>query len=162
MNLLQSVALLAGRPLPFAARAQQVQVVQLPELQRRLARPTDTTYVVNFWATWCGPCVQEWPYFDMLTTTCAGQKVNVLLVSLDYAAQLDNKVLPFVRKHALQSEVLLLNETNPNTYLTQIAPAWTGSRPFTLLLHNARHQRRLFEQGLSAEQLQRQLEAFMQ
>lgn len=162
MNQLKFTALLAGLLLTTAAHAQRVQVVKLPELQQRLARPSDTTYVVNFWATWCGPCVKELPHFDKLTTTYAGQKVKVLLVSMDYASQLDKKVKPFVTKNGLKSEVLLLNETDPNTYLTQIDSKWTGALPFTLLLNNARHKRLTFEQEFTAEELQKQLQAFMQ
>lgn len=161
MNRLKLIALLAGLLLTAAAQAQQVQVIKLPELQKRLARPSDTTYVVNFWATWCGPCVKELPHFDKLTTTYKGQKVKVLLVSMDYASQLDKKVKPFVTKNALKSEVVLLNETDPNLYLAKIDPKWTGSLPFTLLLNNARHKRQTFEQEFTPEELQKQLQAFM-
>lgn len=161
MNRLTALTLLAGLLLTTAAHAQQVQVVKLPQLQALLNRPTDTTYVVNFWATWCGPCVKELPHFDKLTTTYKNQKVKVLLVSMDYASQLDKKVKPFAVKNALKSKVVLLNETDPNTYLTAIDPKWTGSLPFTLLLNNARHKRATFEQEFTAEELQKQLQAFL-
>ena len=56
-----------------------------------MARPTDTTYVVNFWATWCGPCVKELPNFEQVRAANASKKVKVLLVSLDYARSLTKK-----------------------------------------------------------------------
>ncbi|MCR5889965.1 TlpA family protein disulfide reductase [Hymenobacter sp. J193] len=155
--LIMAVVLLLAQP----GRAQQVAVIKLPELQRRLSLPNDTTYVVNFWATWCAPCIKELPYFDQLTATYAGQKVKVLLVSMDYASQLDKKVKPFVLKRGLKSEVVLLNETNPNTYLAQIDPTWSGALPFTLLLNNARQRRATFEQEFTAEELKKHLQAFI-
>ena len=147
--------------LPAApALAQQVAVVKFSALQRRLARATDTTYVVNFWATWCGPCVKELPGFEQLRAANAGKKVKVLLVSLDYASQLDKKVRPFVRQRALQSEVVLLNETDPNTWLDKVDATWSGSLPFTLIVNNKTGQRATFERALSAAELTAALRKF--
>ncbi|SNR28760.1 TlpA disulfide reductase family protein [Hymenobacter mucosus] len=147
--------------LALPSQAQQVEVIKLPELQKRLSRATDTTYVVNFWATWCAPCVKELPYFDQLTTTYAKQKVKVLLVSMDYASQLDKKVKPFVLKRGLKSEVVLLNEPDPNTYLNKIDAKWSGALPFTMLVNNAKSKRATFEKEFTAEELQKQLQAFL-
>ena len=102
MSKLKFLVLLSGMLFTAPAFAQRVAVIKFPELQKRLARPTDTTYVVNFWATWCGPCVKELPNFEQLRVANAGQKVKVLLVSLDYASQLDKKVKPFVTQRGLK------------------------------------------------------------
>ncbi|GGG53793.1 TlpA disulfide reductase family protein [Hymenobacter glacieicola] len=162
MNQLKFLVLAAAfLLLALPGQAQKVAVIKLPELQKRLSRPTDTTYVVNFWATWCAPCVKELPHFDQLTTTYARQKVKVLLVSMDYASQLDKKVKPFVQKRALKSEVVLLNETDPNTYLDKVDTKWTGALPFTIILNNAQRKRVTFEQELSAEELHKQVQAFV-
>ena len=91
-----------------AAWAQQVRVVKLPALQQLLLRPTDTVYVVNFWATWCKPCIEELPHFEQLRARHAGGKVQVLLVSLDFASKLETKVRPFVQQQALKSRVWLV------------------------------------------------------
>jgi thiol-disulfide isomerase/thioredoxin len=144
-----------------AARAQQVAVIKLPELQKRLARQTDTTYVVNFWATWCAPCVKELPYFDQLSTTYATKKVKVLLVSMDYASQLDKKVKPFVLRRELKSEVVLLNETDPNSWMDKVDGKWSGALPFTLIFNNQRHQRAAFEREFTPAELTAQLQKFL-
>ncbi len=150
-----------GLLLALPGRSQQVAVIKFPELQKRLSRPTDTTYVVNFWATWCAPCVKELPNFEQVGATYANQKVKVLLVSLDYASHLDKKVRPFVQQRALKSEVILLNETDPNSWLEEVDAKWTGSIPFTLIINNKTKQRVTFERELSKAQLTAALQKFL-
>jgi thiol-disulfide isomerase/thioredoxin len=156
----QFLAVSAGLLLATPSYAQHVAVIKFPELQQRLARPTDTTYVINFWATWCGPCVQEMSGFERVRAANANKKVKLLLVSLDYASQLDKKVKPFVRKRGLKSEVILLNETDPNTWLQKVDMKWSGSLPFTLIINNKTKQRATFEQPLSEATLTAELRKF--
>ena len=161
--MLPSKPLLLGASLLLAlpAFAQQVQVIKFPELQKRLARPTDTTYVINFWATWCAPCVKELPGFEQARAANTRKKVKVLLVNLDYASQLDKKVQPFVKQRGLKSEVVLLNETDPNDWIDKVDAKWSGALPFTLILNNKTKQRATFEQELSPAQLTAALQKFL-
>jgi thiol-disulfide isomerase/thioredoxin len=157
-NLVLGSSLLCAAP----AFAQNVAVIKFPELQKRLERPTDTTYVVNFWATWCGPCVKELPNFEQLRVANAGKKVKVLLVSLDYASQLDKKVMPFVKQRGLKAEVLLLNEPDPNEWISKVDAKWSGALPFTLIFNNRTKRRATFERELSAAELQAALKNIQQ
>jgi thiol-disulfide isomerase/thioredoxin len=144
-----------------AVHAQQVAVIRLSDLQKRLARPSDTTYVVNFWATWCAPCIKELPSFEQLNTTYAKQKVKVLLVSMDNASLLDKKVKPFIAKRALKSEVVLLNEPDPNSWINKLDPKWSGAIPFTLMVNNQKKKRQAFEQEFTQAELNTQVQAFL-
>jgi len=162
MKSLKFLALAATLLVALPSSAQQVSVIKLLELQRRLSQPSDTTYVVNFWATWCAPCIKELPHFEQLTKAYAGQKVKVLLVSTDYVSQLDKKVKPFVAKRGLKSEVVLLNETDPNAWVGKIDQQWSGSLPFTLLLNNKRQKRASFEKEFTQPELTATLKKFMQ
>lgn len=160
MSILKLVAFSAALFLSAPAFAQNVAVVKFPELQKRLARPTDTTYVVNFWATWCAPCIKELPSFEQLRAANAGKKLKVLLVSMDYASQLEKKVKPFVKQRGLKSEVLLLNEADPNSWMDKLDAKWSGALPFTLIFNNKTKQRATFEQELSQAELTAALQKF--
>jgi len=161
MVFLKSLGLTASLLLAaLGGWAQRVAVLKLPALQQRLARPTDTTYVVNFWATWCGPCVRELPAFEQVRAAMAQQKVKFLLVSLDYVALLDKKVQPFVLKHGLRSEVVLLDEPDPGTWLTKIDRNWSGAIPFTLVINHQTKQRQTFMTALTAAELTAALQQF--
>jgi len=105
----------------------------------------DTTYIINFWATWCKPCVEELPYFEQLTQQHQGQKVKVILVSLDLEKQLETKLLPFIEKHQIQSEVLVLLDSNDNVWLEKVDPTWSGAIPVTLIYKNK--ERAFFEES---------------
>ncbi|GGF18301.1 TlpA disulfide reductase family protein [Hymenobacter cavernae] len=161
MNYLKMLALGGCLLGAGAAHAQQVAVIKLPDLQKRLARPSDTTYVVNFWATWCAPCIKELPSFEQLNTTYAKQKVKVLLVSIDNAALLDKKVKPFVAKRGLKSEVVLLNEPDPNSWITKVDRKWSGAIPFTLMVNNQKKKYLAFEKEFTQAELTTQVQALV-
>lgn len=141
---------------------QEVSVIRLPELEKLLEKTTDTTYVINFWATWCGPCVNELPGFEQLHAKYARSKVKVILVSMDFVSQLETKVKPLVKKRGLKSEVYLLNEPDYNAWIDKVDNNWSGAIPFTLIINNRRRKRKSFEKELTYEALQAEIQAIIQ
>lgn len=93
----------------------------------------DTTYVVNFWATWCSPCVAELPYFNQLAKKYEGKKVRFIFVSLDFEKKIEEKLVPFLVTNELRGEVLLLQQKGMNDWIDQIDPNWSGAIPATLI-----------------------------
>ncbi|MGV3538576.1 MAG: TlpA family protein disulfide reductase [Rufibacter sp.] len=139
------------------AQNKKVAAVKLPALQRYLNATADTTYVINFWATWCKPCIEELPHFEALQKKYANQPVQVVLVSLDFAKDLEKKVIPFVNRNKLQSKVFLLDEPDQNAWIPVGDASWSGAIPATLFINNARQQRLFVEKPLTAAQLQEHL-----
>jgi len=104
----------------------------------------DTTYVINFWATWCGPCVKELPYFEELNALYDGQPFKQILVSLDDPKKLESKVMPFLVKNNIQSKVVLLADGKANSWIDKVDPNWSGAIPITLILKG--DKRKFYEQ----------------
>ncbi len=103
---------------------------KIQDLLNRIS-PQDTLYVVNFWASWCKPCIQELPALDSLNFKNQNSPTKILLVCLDFSEELNTKVIPFLKKKNILSECVLLDEVNGNDYINKISPAWSGAIPAT-------------------------------
>jgi thiol-disulfide isomerase/thioredoxin len=106
----------------------------IEQLQARIDRAGDTTLVLNFWATWCKPCVEELPCFDELRSYYGTQNVQVVLISLDFKSQLQKKFVPFLKAQQLTSEVALMADQDLNTWIPLIYEEWDGAIPATLVI----------------------------
>lgn len=134
-------------------RAQQVQVIHLDEFKQLLAPTNDTVYVLNFWATWCKPCVAELPGFEAVNAEFASEKVKVVLVSLDFAEEMNSRLIPFVKKRKLQSRLLLLDEPDANKWINWVSGEWSGAIPATLIVRGDTQARVFHEGEMTQEQL---------
>jgi thiol-disulfide isomerase/thioredoxin len=105
--------------------------VKIDTVNQRLAHRSDTIYVVNFWATWCGPCVAELPYFEQLDSVYRDKKVKVILVSTDFKKDIDTRLVPFVERKKLHSEVNFLDELYDNEWIPKVDSSWQGNIPAT-------------------------------
>lgn len=112
---------------------ENVKVVDFAGLEPYLKKSNDTIYVVNFWATWCAPCIKEIPYFEQLGAAYQKDKVKVLMVSLDMANQLQSRLIPFMEKEKMRNEVILLDDPRSNRWIPLVDENWSGVIPATLV-----------------------------
>lgn len=115
------------------------------EFEHHLRQKNDTTYVVNFWATWCKPCVAELPWFEQLIPAYKDQPVKVLLVSMDFPKQIKSKLIPFVEERKLEQSVVALADMDYNEWIDKVSTAWDGAIPFTLIYNKEKQQIKLGE-----------------
>lgn len=137
--------------------ASSLPVLNFSEFESAYLKPkeNDTTYVLNFWATWCKPCIQELPYFEKLNAE--KENVKVVLVSLDFPNHIEKQVLPFIKKYNLKSEILLLDEANGNKWIPKVSPDWSGAIPATVILKNK--EMKFFEQSFTYIELEKAVQS---
>lgn len=128
------------------------------KLEPLLHQQDDRVHVVNFWATWCVPCVEELPYFKKLEEK---KDVDLLLVSMDIPIMKESHLVPFVAKNDIQSKVILLDDPNGNVWIPKVDENWDGAIPATLIYTN--EKRKFYKHGfISYDQLLTEIENFEQ
>ena len=130
---------------------QSVKEIGSDELESLTNIDNDTTYVVNFWATWCSPCIKEIGYFEELHKQPPAQNLKVILISLDFPNTIERRVIPFLKEKDITAEVFLVNDLDYNVWIERVDPGWSGAIPATLIYND---KKRLFlEQELSRDEL---------
>ena len=115
--------------------------VKFDPIEKVLQTDNDTTYIINFWATWCKPCIEEIPYFDELMEKYSNQKFKVVLVSMDFESDVQKRLIPFLEKKKYKSEVWWFNEQKQNKFIEQIEKDWYGEIPFTVIKNGSSNKR---------------------
>ncbi len=129
------------------------------ELSTLLTKDNDTAYVVNFWATWCRPCIKELPAFEKLNADYSENKVKVLLVTLDFPDKIEKQVIPFMDKNNIQSEVVLLDDPDSNSWIPKISKDWSGAIPATIIYKGK--AREFYERSFTFEELETELKKIL-
>lgn len=135
--------------------AQQIEVVKVGELVEHYTKQ-EGVVVVNFWSTWCKPCVEEIPHFLAVYDSLKTRGVQLWLVSQDtkdlyYSGKL--KAYIGKKKGWQQARLFWFNETNADYYCPMISKDWSGVIPATLILNSKTGYSRFFEESMTAGQL---------
>jgi thiol-disulfide isomerase/thioredoxin len=139
------------------AAVSQARVVKLPELKKVMESPGTEIRVINFWATWCAPCIKELPLFEKLNRE--RKDVAVTLVSMDMDLDPNPaKVHKFVARKKIESKVLILDESNPNAYIDEIEKQWSGALPATIVINSKTGKRKFVERELHEGDLEKLLD----
>lgn len=144
------LSLLFALFLPIASFSQSIPVVKFEDLEKKYSNTSDTVYLVNYWATWCKPCVDELPDFIKLNKELKSQKFKMILVSLDFPSQIESRVLPFIKDHHIQAEVVVLDD-DANVWINLVNKDWDGDIPVTQIIQ--RNQKDFYHSTLNYQEL---------
>lgn len=124
-----------------ALHGQKIVYIKIPELEKILKDPSNKLIVLNFWATWCPPCVSEISNFENAAKDYDPAKVRFILISLDFPSQVDKQLLPFLKKNKITLDVAVMTDVDYNAWIDKVDPNWQGDIPATLLFNNSRKSR---------------------
>ncbi len=123
----------AGVQVPVFENFEQLQALFAAENE-------ETVYVINFWATWCKPCLEEMPYFEELYKDYVDKQVEIVMISLDFKNQLYSNLVPFLQKRQLQPTVFAFTDSNYNNWIGHVHADWDGAIPATIIYKGERQQ----------------------
>jgi thiol-disulfide isomerase/thioredoxin len=146
-------------PTATAGFTAEAEWIDLKGLQERLAKERGRVVVVNYWATWCEPCREEFPEFVEFHRHWSGRGATFLSVSLDVASVRDTEVKKFLAEQRVPFPVFIRRDTqDPDDFINAIDQRWSGALPATFVYDcEGRRAHSLFGQ-----QTRKSLEAVVQ
>jgi thiol-disulfide isomerase/thioredoxin len=129
----------------------KIELLNFDRFDPILHQDNDTLYLLNFWASWCGPCREEMPAFKKIADKYAVSKFRLVLVSLDFVNQLETRLRPYLRNIDINARFILLNDPHQNSWIDKVDPGWSGEIPFSLLYKNS--YRETFARSLNFNEL---------
>ena len=133
---------------------QDIPVYNFNQFEPLIYTESDKTYLINFWAMWCAPCVKELPYIEQFAAQ--NPEVEVILVSLDFPKDIETKLKPFLKEKNITQKVVLLDDADANAWIDKIDPNWSGAIPFTIMFN--KNERLFYERSFeNLEDLENQI-----
>lgn len=139
--------------LTSLAFCQTIKKVKITEVEDYI-KNSDHPLVVNFWATWCTPCVEELPFFSETVKRYSEQKVELVMVSVDLASSYPNKIADLIKRKNFSGTFFWLNETNADYFCPKVDAKWDGAIPSTLLVNSKTGYRKFFGRPLTDRQIE--------
>ena len=99
-------------------------------LKRRGENPKPL--LINFWATWCEPCREEFPDLVKIDADYKG-KIDFITISLDYLSEINGDVPKFLAQMKAEMPAYLLKTENESEAIALVSREWQGGLPFTIL-----------------------------
>lgn len=109
------------------------------EIEKILKTHGSEVLVVNFWATWCGPCREEIPDFVKVSNEYSPDRVRFIGISLDFQRDVETKLIPYLREQKIEYPNVVF-KGNPEATINFFDPEWSGAIPATFI-YNASGKR---------------------
>jgi len=134
--------------IAVSTQAQDIELISLNSLNQLIKSPDKKLKVINFWASWCRPCIMEMPHFEAIDKS----EATVYFVTLDHPEDID-KAKRMLEKNSIKSKALLLNEKDADKYIMAINEDWSGAIPATLFI-DARGKKYFYERAFDKPELE--------
>jgi thiol-disulfide isomerase/thioredoxin len=141
--------------------AQAIRYITKEDLTEILNNPDDKLHVINFWASWCGPCVTELPVFQKMVSGSDSSKVDFLFVSLDFPSEVKKSLLPFLNNHGYTFNTALMTDIDYNSWIDIVHPDWQGNIPATLFFNNSRKIHQFISESMDKTELEQKINSLL-
>jgi thiol-disulfide isomerase/thioredoxin len=135
----------------FGQEAQKIKITELEKIVSESRGPL----IVNFWATFCKPCMEEIPHFQEMQSKYEKDGLQILFVSLDLQDDYPKKVNAFIKKRKMSS--YFLDETNADYFCPRVDEKWSGVIPATLFVNNSKNYRKFVEEQIAEDVLEKEI-----
>ena len=127
----------AAKPPASSAHTPSIKAIDFEGLKAALRPGNSRPLLVNFWATWCDPCREEFPDLVKIDADFRGKGLDFITVSLDDLAEIKTEVPKFLHSMQAKMPAYLLNVSDPEPAIKFVDPQWAGALPATVL-YNAK------------------------
>lgn len=139
ITLLLLIWLLGGGFSGFSCRQKQgpppVTPIDRQGLRQLISHREGKVLFLNVWATWCGPCREEFPDLNHLAARYAHSDVEVVALSVDYPDEIETKILPFLRSQQVIFPVYVQHFSDDTVLINQLNPEWNGALPASFIFN---------------------------
>jgi len=147
--------------LAVGAKGQEIKSIKATDLEKIIAE-SKGPLIINMWATWCKPCVEEIPYFLEEVKDHKKDSLTILFVSLDFKEAFPDEIATVAKKRKLDAPIAWLDETNADYFCPKLDPKWSGAIPATLFINNKTGYRNFVEEQISHEKLKKEIMAILE
>lgn len=155
MKKIVSILVIVSMGVLSIAQSSSIQKVSAAEVKTLIDKSSGPT-IINFWASWCGPCIREIPYMEQQVAALA-TPVKLILVSLDFPSSYPTQLTGFVKKKGYKSEIVYLADTDVAVFTPLIDKQWTGAIPASIFIDNKKGYYQFFNSQLTEARLQKEL-----
>lgn len=149
----------SGQDLDYNGR--KLQYIKTNELEK-IINPTDNKlYVINFWATWCPPCVSELPDFQKVAGEFKSSSIKFIMISLDFPSQINSTLIPFLKKNKITLDVSVMMDIDYDSWIQKVDKDWQGGIPATLFINSSKKIREFTSGELSEKDLRKKINGYL-
>jgi len=136
--------------------------VDAPAIKELVREQRGQVVLLNFWATWCPPCLVEFPEIVAIEKTYRDRGLAVISVSADAPKKIDSDLLPFLETHPPDFPIYIMQTDDRNEFMRLIDPEWNGDIPATFFIDREGAVASKQFSAVSREQMEQALEVLFE